>query len=47
MTFQGQPYLVLFVLPNFYFHLTAAYLILRHNGIQIGKRDFMGSIPGL
>ena len=47
MSFQGQPYLVHFVLPNFYFHLTAAYLVLRHNGIQIGKRDFMGSVPGL
>lgn len=47
MTFLGQPYLVHFVLPNFYFHLTAAYLILRHNGIQIGKRDFVGAIPGM
>jgi hypothetical protein len=47
MSFQGQPYLVHFVLPNFYFHLTAAYLVLRHNGVQIGKRDFMGSVPGL
>ena len=47
MTFQGQPYLLHFALPNFFFHLTAAYLILRHNGIQIGKRDFIGSIPGM
>jgi uncharacterized protein len=47
MAFQGQPYVVHFVLPNFYFHLTAAYLILRHNGIQIDKRDFIGRIPGL
>jgi uncharacterized protein len=47
MTFQGQPYLLSFALPDFYFHLTTAYLILRHNGIQIGKRDFIGSILGM
>ncbi len=47
VTFQGQPYLMHFVLPNFFFHQTAAYLILRHNGIQIGKRDFMGAVPGM
>ena len=35
------------VLPNFYFHCTAAYAILRHNGVELGKRDFMGSVPGL
>ena len=45
MSFQGQAYLLGFALPNYYFHLTAAYLILRHNGIQIGKRDFIGSLP--
>ena len=43
----GQDYLLHFALPNFFFHLTAAYLILRHNGIQIGKRDFIGAIPGM
>lgn len=42
MTFQGQPYLVGFALPNFYFHVTTAYAILRHNGIDVGKRDFIG-----
>jgi hypothetical protein len=47
MRFQGQPYLVQFMLPNLYFHATAAYAILRHNGVEIGKRDFMGSVPGL
>ena len=47
LTFQGQPYLLHFVLPNFFFHQTTAYLILRHNGIQIGKRDFVGAIPGM
>jgi hypothetical protein len=31
-----------FVLPNFYFHMTTAYAILRHNGVQLGKRDFTG-----
>jgi hypothetical protein len=35
--FMGQPYLLYFVLPNFYFHITAAYAILRHNGLAIGK----------
>jgi hypothetical protein len=44
MTFKGQTYLLHFALPNFYFHLTTAYAILRHNGIAIGKRDFIGTI---
>jgi hypothetical protein len=43
MRFQGQEYLVRFVLPNFYFHATTAYAILRHCGLAIGKRDFMGA----
>jgi uncharacterized protein len=47
VTFKGQPYLVNFVLPNFYFHATAAYAILRHNGVDLGKRDFIGAVPGL
>jgi hypothetical protein len=34
-----------FVLPNVYFHLTAAYAILRHCGVDIGKQDFLGAIP--
>jgi uncharacterized protein len=42
---KGSDYLNHFVLPNFYFHLTAAYAILRHCGVDIGKRDFMGAIP--
>jgi uncharacterized protein len=42
---KGNDYLNHFVLPNFYFHITAAYAILRHCGIDIGKRDFMGTIP--
>jgi uncharacterized protein len=44
MAFKGQAYLLHFALPNFYFHLTTAYAILRHNGIVIGKRDFIGAI---
>jgi hypothetical protein len=42
---KGADYLNHFVLPNFYFHATTAYDILRHNGIEIGKRDFFGAIP--
>jgi hypothetical protein len=41
-SFKGQAYLVNFALPNFYFHMTTAYAILRHNGVEIGKRDFLG-----
>jgi hypothetical protein len=40
--FEGQPYLVDFVMPNFYFHCTTAYNILRHNGVVLGKQDFIG-----
>jgi hypothetical protein len=38
----GQDYFLQHALPNFYFHLTAAYAILRHNGVSLGKRDFLG-----
>jgi uncharacterized protein len=41
-TFKGLHYLANIVLPNFYFHVTTAYDILRHNGVEIGKRDFLG-----
>jgi hypothetical protein len=41
-TFKGAEYLASFALPNFYFHLTTAYNILRHNGLDIGKADYMG-----
>ncbi len=44
---QGADYLVHFVLPNFYFHLTTAYDILRSAGVEIGKRDFLGAVPGI
>ncbi len=40
--FTGKDYLLKFVTPNFYFHYTTAYAILRHNGVQIGKADFIG-----
>ena len=40
--FKGEPYLVHFVLPNFYFHATTAYDIIRSFGVEIGKRDFLG-----
>lgn len=42
---RGADYLNHFVLPNFYFHLTTAYAILRHNGLEIGKSDFLAGIP--
>ena len=42
---MGGDYLNHFMLPNFYFHLTAAYAIVRHCGVDIGKRDFLGAIP--
>ncbi|HEY6921229.1 MAG TPA: DUF1993 domain-containing protein [Methyloceanibacter sp.] len=42
MRFKGEPYLVHFALPNFYFHVTTAYDILRRCGVDIGKRDFIG-----
>lgn len=40
--FNGQSYLLSFALPNFYFHVTTSYNLLRHNGIEIGKMDFLG-----
>jgi hypothetical protein len=43
VTFKGMQYLLGFVLPNFYFHVVTAYDILRHNGVEIGKRDFIGT----
>ncbi len=40
--FKGLPYLLGFAYPNFYFHVTTAYSILRHNGVELGKGDFLG-----
>ena len=42
LEFKGQPYLLFFVHPNLYFHCTTAYAILRHNGVELGKMDFVG-----
>ena len=42
LEFKGQPYLLFFVHPNLYFHCTTAYAILRHNGVELGKMDFIG-----
>jgi hypothetical protein len=44
VTFEGAHYLLNFVLPNFFFHLTTAYAILRHNGVELGKQDYLGKI---
>lgn len=43
LTLQGQPYLLDYVFPNFFFHCTTAYAILRHCGVEIGKTDFIGA----
>jgi uncharacterized protein len=42
---RGDEYLAQFALPNFYFHVTTTYEILRHNGVELGKRDFIGGVP--
>ncbi|CAK7257157.1 MULTISPECIES: DUF1993 domain-containing protein [unclassified Shinella] len=41
-SYAGKDYLLTFALPNFYFHLTTAYAILRHNGVPVGKLDYLG-----
>jgi hypothetical protein len=41
--FTGQSYLLSYGLPQFFFHVTTVYAILRHNGVELGKRDFMGA----
>lgn len=43
VVFLGQPYLLYFVLPNLHFHATTAYAILRNNGVEVGKSDYLGS----
>ena len=43
MEFKGQAYLLGFVTPNLYFHCTTTYAILRHNGVEVGKMDFIGA----
>jgi len=41
---KGDAYLKLFVLPNFFFHVTTTYALLRHNGVELGKGDFLGPL---
>lgn len=43
LEFKGQVYLLHFVMPNLYFHVATAYNILRHNGVELGKMDFLGA----
>lgn len=43
LSFQGQPYLLGYVLPNIYFHTTTAYNILRHSGVELAKKDYLGN----
>ena len=43
LSFKGGDYLFAQALPNFYFHVTTAYAILRHNGVEIGKKDFLAT----
>ena len=45
LNFTGQQYLLAFSLPNFFFHATTTYSILRHVGVELGKMDFMGGPP--
>jgi hypothetical protein len=44
LTYKGYPYLAHIALPNFFFHAVTAYDILRHNGVELGKRDFIGTV---
>lgn len=44
-TLSGEEFLIQHAIPNFYFHVTTAYAILRHNGVNIGKKDFLGDLP--
>ena len=41
---SGADYFLEHALPNFFFHVTTAYAILRHNGVPLGKRDFLGAL---
>jgi hypothetical protein len=42
---QGDHYLAQVAIPNFYFHVVTAYAILRHNGVELGKMDYVGGLP--
>lgn len=43
VTYKGMQYLLGLALPNFYFHVTTAHDILRHNGVELGKKDYIGN----
>ena len=45
MSMKGEAYLKHFALPNFFFHVTTTYALLRHNGVELGKMDFLGALP--
>jgi len=42
---SGEEFLIQHAVPNFYFHITTAYAILRHNGVDVGKKDYLGAMP--
>lgn len=44
-TLTGNEYVIHHMIPNLYFHVTTAYAILRHNGVDVGKKDFLGAMP--
>jgi len=44
-TLTGNQYVIHHMIPNLYFHVTTAYSILRHNGVDVGKKDFLGAMP--
>jgi hypothetical protein len=44
ITLKGEFYLKHYALPNFFFHMTTAYALLRHNGVDLGKRDYLGAL---
>ena len=41
----GKEFALHYLVPNFYFHVTTAYAILRHNGVDLGKHDYLGTLP--
>lgn len=46
-SFDGRTFLFQWAMPNFYFHVVTTYNLLRHNGVEIGKRDYLGQVPSL
>ncbi len=47
LTLKGKDFVLHFAMPNFFFHTTTAYALLRHRGVELGKRDFIGKPPGM